>query len=435
METRKRGDAKWNFGAKGWVIIILGLLAYVVYMGFDNGLNFIAPAYAAKFGVSQTFLMLFSTIGGWVSVACIALFGVIQKKVGVKRTLMISLILGLVGAVIWAFAQNSAMYGIGCILVKAMGTIYTMVSFSELGSNWFPTKKGSYMGIITVGVVFGGLVGNGLMGSVITKVGITQGMMILVILNLILLVLCGILVKAHPEEAGAYPDNDKNMTPEQAQALLAKVKEYQATSEWTVAKCLRNKTVWLTAISIGLLLCIAQGVMAQLVPAAISFGHNPVIAQLAGIVPAPFALIGTLIAGMLDQKIGTKKVTIIIFCVGIISLLIGAIAGGAVPGIFACAACTAMAVSGGNNMVMSYTASVFGRFDFSTPYMVILFIVQLISSFGYILVSGLGEASSTYKLCFFVCAGIVLLGLIFWIFNPDKFLGRTEAGDAKEAEA
>jgi len=433
METKKRGDARWNFGGKGWVIIILGLLAYTVYMGFDNGLNFIAPAYAAKFGVSQTFLMLFSTIGGWVSVACIALFGVIQKKVGVKKTLMISLILGLVGAIIWAFAQNSAMYGIGCILVKAMGTIYAMVSFGELGSNWFPTKKGSYMGIITVGVVFGGLVGNGIMGTVITKTGITQGMMILVVLNIILVVLCGILVKAHPEEAGAYPDNDKSMTPEQAQALLAKVKEYQTTSEWTVAKCLRNKTVWLTAISIGFMLCIAQGMMAQLVPAALSFGHNAIIAQLASLVPMPFALIGTIVAGILDQKLGTKKITMIIFIIEIIALLVGAFIGGTVPGIFIAAACLAMAVSGGNNMIMSYTATVFGRFDFSTPYMVILFIVQLISSFGYILVSGLGEASSTYKLCFYCCAILAVIGLILWIFNPDKFLGRTDAGDSQEA--
>jgi len=423
----KTKDAKWNFGKKGWMIIILGLLAYVVYMGFDNGLNYIVPAYAGLLNVSSTVLMLFSTIGGWIQIAAIILAGILQEKLGVKRTLILSLTISLVGGAIWAFAQNVAMYAIGVILVKATGGVYTMVSFAEIGANWFPTKKGIYMGIITVGVVLGAFISNGPMGIVIMNAGVTKGMMILVILNAIELVLCAILAKTHPEESGAYPDNDKSMTPEQAQAHLEKVKEYQKSSQWTIGKCLRSKTVWTLGIGLGMMLCIATGVLAQLVPSAQSFGHSAAVAQMAGLIPAPFALAGTLLAGVLDQKIGTKKVTILICIVAIVGLSIGAFLGQLVPCIFICSACLSLAMSGGNNMIMSFSSTIFGRYDFSTPFMVVLVICQFISAFGYIIVSALAEAYTTYKICFLVGAIMIFVAMVLIILTSDKFLGRKDS--------
>lgn len=422
----RTADAKFNFGKKGWGLVLIAMLSYVVYMGFDNALNFIVPAFAARLNVPQTNLFIFSTIGGWISVAFVIIFGALQHRVGIKRMLMISIALCLVGALIWANAQNVAMYGIGILLVKGMGTVFCMVSFAEIGSNWFPTKKGNYMGVITLGVVIGSAFANGPVGTVIRDVGVTQGMMIFVVLTVALLILSAIFVKAHPEEAGAFPDNDSNMTPEQAQAILAEVKEYQRTSEWTVAKCLKSKTVWFVGLSFGLLNCVAQGLMSQLVPAAQSFGHSDAFAQICAIVPAPFALIGTLGAGVLDQKLGTKKVSLIIFVIAAAACLVGGLMGSTALGMIISAAGVAMAVSGGNNMVMSMSATIWGRFDFSTPYLVALSIFQFIAAFGYVVISGLADLrGGDYTLSFLCSAVIIVVGMVFCVMNSDHYLGRT----------
>lgn len=422
----RTADTKFNFGKKGWGLILIAMLSYVVFMGFDNALNFIVPAFAEKLSCSQTELFMFSTIGGWASVLAIIVFGALQHKIGVKKVLIVSLIISLIGALVWANAGNVVMYAVGAILTKAMGTVFTMLSFAEIGSNWFPTKKGNYMGVITIGVIIAGVVANGPVGTVIKNVGVKQGIMVLAIVNVIVLILNALFVKVHPEEAGAYPDNNKNMTPEQAQAVLTKVKEYQKSSEWTVPVCLKNKNVWLLSISLGMLLMVAMGIMSQTVTAALSFGHDPAFSQIASVVCAPFALIGTIAAGKLDQKMGTKRITILIFILAAAACLIGGFFGKTVPGllIFVCA--IAMAVSGGNNMVMSYSATIWGRYDFSTPYVVVLTISQIISAFGYVVISGLAKAGNgVYTLACLGGAAIIAVGLVFCLMCSDNFVGRS----------
>ena len=121
-----------------------------------------------------------------------------------------------------------------------------------------------------------------------------------------------------------------------------------------------------------------------------------------------------------------KRITILIFALAAVACLIGGLFGKTVPGllIFVCA--IAMAVSGGNNMVMSYSATIWGRFDFSTPYVVVLTISQIISAFGYVVISGLAKAGNgVYTLACLGGAAIVAVGLVICLLCSDAFLGRS----------
>lgn len=429
----KTQDTKYNFGKKGWRLVVVGLLAYTFYIAFENILNYIAPIYSELFGVSQTSLMLYTSIGGWVSVIAIIIFGALQKKIGCKKNLILCLVIVILAGLVWANATNVTMYAIGAIFTKAIGTVICLLIFAELGANWFPTKKGNYMGVVTVGVVLGAFVANGPVGSIAKDLGPQKGLMVLVIIAIVVLILSLAFVKNFPEEAGANPDNDKDMTPEQAKAILDTVKEYQKTSKWTVAVCLKSKTVWLVGLSFGLLLCVAQGMMAQVVPAAISFGHSPEIAQIMSVLMAPAALIATLVTGKMDQKHGTKKVAIVIFILGIIACILGGFVGSILPILLIAFILVVAASSGGNNLLMSFTGTIWGRVDFSMPYMVALTISQVISAFGYVLTSGLAAMGETYAPAFFGGAVTIILGIICVLAVSDKFLGRTKEEIAKGA--
>lgn len=422
----KTQDTKFDFGKKGWRLVIVGLLAYTFYIGFENILNYVVPIYSEQFQVSATSLMLYTSIGGWLSVIAIVIFGAIQKKIGCKKNLILCLLIVIFAGCIWANAVNVTMYALGAILTKALGTVICLLIFAELGANWFPTKKGNYMGVVTVGVVLGAFVANGPIGSIVKDAGVQKGLMILVFLAVIVLALSLAFVKNFPEEAGANPDNDKDMTPEQAKAILETVKEYQRSSKWTVSVCLKNKTVWLVGLSFGLLLCVAQGMMAQVVPAAISFGHSSEVAQIMSVLMAPAALIATLVTGKMDQRHGTKKVAVVIFALGIVACMMGGFVGRILPILFLAFVLVVVASSGGNNLLMSFTGTIWGRVDFSTPYMVALTISQVISAFGYVLTSGLASVGETFEPAFLGGAVTIILGIICVLAVSDKFLGRTK---------
>lgn len=424
MTGGKTEDTKLNFGKKGWVVVLLGMFAFAMYMAFDNGLNYIVPAFSEKLEVSKTTLFLFSTIGGIISVLALLIFGILMKKIGVKKVLILSMVLFCLSAITWAFSTSVAMYGTSVIIVKSMGTVICLLGFAEIGANWFPTKKGNYMGIITVGVVIGGFLGNAVMGNVILKAGVTQGIMIFAIISIIMLMLSGILIKANPEDAGAFPDNNKNMTREKALEILEKGLRYKEISPWTMKRVLTTPKTWLIGIAFGLALCVAQGVISQVTSITDSYGLDPMVAMLINTVGALFALVSTITAGKLDQKFGTKKISLIAIGFAAIGCFIAGIFGHSAVGMFIGIWCIFAAMSATNNMIMSFTATLWGRFDFSRPYLVIVTIASLISAFGYVIISliaDLKDGNYFYSLMFGVIATI--MGLIILLITSDKYIG------------
>lgn len=423
----KTKDAKFNFGPKGWALVIMGFLAYLVYMSFDNGLNYIVPAYSASLQANPTTLFLFSSIGGWVGVVGLIVFGALRQKIGIKTTTLIAMGLFTAATIGWIFAPTVGIYAICAILVKSMGCVVAQYCFSEFGANWFPTKKGNYMGVITIGVVFGGFMGNMVIGVISMSKGIQTALAIMAIISVIVFILFCIILKDNPEDAGAFPDNDKNMTPEMAKAILAKGKAYEKASPWTIGKCLKTPAVWLCALSFGLLLLVAQGTMAQVTLISNSFGYSEQIALMVNLVGAPIAIAATLLAGVLDQKAGTKKASIVCILFSVVGCLVVGLLGGKAPvAMFIGVWLVFASCSGGNNMIMSMTATLWGRFDFSKPYLCILTIATIIDSFGYVILSALADAFGGYGPALIVCAGISIVSLILMLVLKDKYIGSTE---------
>lgn len=423
----KTKDAKFNFGPKGWALVIMGFLAYLIYMSFDNGLNYIVPAYAEILNANETTLFLFSSIGGWVGVIGLIIFGALRQKIGIKKSTLIAMALFAASAIGWIFAPSVAVYAVCAIVEKSMGCVVAQYCFSEFGANWFPTKKGNYMGTITIGVVFGGFIGNMVIGVISMSKGIQFALAIMALISVIVFILFCIILKDNPEDAGAFPDNDKNMTPEMAKEILEKGKAYEKASKWTIGKCLKTPAVWLCALSFGLLLLVAQGTMAQVTLISNSFGYGEQIALLVNIIGAPIAIAATLLAGVLDQKAGTKKASIVCIIFALVGCIVVGVFGGMTPvAMFIGVWLVFASCSGGNNMIMSMTATLWGRFDFSKPYLCILTIATLIDSFGYVVLSGLSDVFGGYGIALLICAGISVVALILMAVLKDKYIGSTD---------
>ena len=91
------------------------------------------------------------------------------------------------------------------------------------------------------------------------------------------------------------------------------------------------------------------------------------------------------------------------------------------------------ASSAGNNYSVSLVAEIFGRYDFDTPYSVIIIICNLVASFGFTMVSGIANTYG-YAMNYLVCAGIAAVSGLIALVYKGKFEGR-EAVDEAELDA
>lgn len=421
----RTANAKSNFGKKGWLMCLLCFLYYVLMIAFDNGLNYIVPVFTGNYGWSQTTLFLFTSIGGWIAVVGLLAFGAYKRVKGNKKMLLLTLTLYVVCLVVWAFASNLVMYAIGAIGTKVTASAFVFLGVADIAGNWFPTKKGIFMGWCTMGVTVGGMLANIVMPGALAK-GQTFGLGIFAVLGVVVLLLTALLMKNNPEEAGAYPDNDTTMSPERVKAIMDESENFKKSSQWTAARSLRSGIVWRVGLIFGLFNFAAQGFMSQVTLAAEAFGHSLDFAQFLLLIGGLLGFLSSYIGGILDQKLGTKNATLICMSVLAFGLFVGAFAGQLAVGMAVVTFLTSMAVSFGNNMLVSMSSTLWGRYDMDGPYQVLIVVQQVIASFGYMVMSGLAEATQGYKVPFLVFGALAVVIVVLVVTMKDKFLGRTD---------
>ena len=77
-------------------------------------------------------------------------------------------------------------------------------------------------------------------------------------------------------------------------------------------------------------------------------------------------------------------------------------------------------------MLVSMSSTLWGRYDMDAPYQILIIVQQVIASFGYMVMSGLAEATNGYKVPFLVFGVLSVVIVILVATLKDKFLGRTD---------
>jgi len=303
-----------NFGAKGWILIIYQFFAFLTYVAFTNWpMNMLADMY----GGSQTVSTIYTL--GMVTGVIVQL--IISRNVGkIKNVKNLSIILGAISlvfalcimlippfmATLWLVA-----FYLECVFV----VIWCTFVIGILIGQWFPRRKGTVMGLVTVAFPLG----NALMSPFAVVVfanmatthmpNIVGGFLPYFILGVVALLLGAIFIKDFPEQVGAFRDNDKSMTPEVANAMLAADIENRKTTVWTFLRTLKVGGFWLITLPMGFMLMGAIGVMTQTASIIGTYGFGPDTPTF-GIIMltiAVVAIVGSIVLGLLDTKFGTKR--------------------------------------------------------------------------------------------------------------------------------
>ncbi len=388
--------ARKGYGGRGWLLIAWIATAFIAYMVIGNyPLNILSDLYGGQQIISTIYttasvigIIVQLILGNYIGrMKSIKKFGTIMGLLSILALIGIMVIPGMIPGtpqMIWR-----VVYGAGTVLSVMYGTF----ALSILVGQWFPTRKGSVMGIATLAFP----IGNGVIGpfaAAAFKGG--QPHIASAFLPFLIVMIVGWLIGVafipdYPEEKGGYRDNDPNMTPEMARAMMEQEIENKKTTVWKLNHTLTTRDFWFLTVPAGFLLMFSVGTMTQ---------TNQILGQMgeglnkfggfSGVMAMimVFGLIGSFLLGLLDEKVGTKKAMTLACVLMLISGIMGTVSSPDKPGLLVAALIfLALFMGASSNFTVSLAAQYWRREDFSTVFAAVNPIANILSSLGPMLIA------------------------------------------------
>ena len=412
-----------GFGFRGWMLIIYQAIAYITFQCFTQyPLNILADFY----GGSQKVANIYSICAVVGILVQIALAGIVARM---KKIKLFGTILGAITLVLAFFVMTlpaGTGWDVCYALINVLSVLYATFALGILVGQWFPTRKGIVMGIATLAFP----IANGLLGPFASAVfakgfpDVKGAFLPFFIVSVVGWIIGLIFIKDYPEECGAFRDNNRNMTPEVAKAMMEAEIENKRTSVWTYLHTLKCKEFWFGTICVALLLSCSIGLMSQSNAIINNYAEElSFIGGYTGVMALVmiFGCIGSFVLGLLDQKLGTKKAmiisTVLMIIGGVLGLIDNAIA------LLLAMVFVAMFMGASSNFGVSCAAQYWRREDFSRIFTLSSPIGSMISSASPALIAALLFGATGYKghagaFTFVAVSGVVAL-IVMLLYKPE----------------
>ncbi|MCI1655481.1 MAG: MFS transporter [Lachnospiraceae bacterium] len=402
----KPSTGMYNFGRKGWTVVIYQVVWFFFMTGMTvDGLNIIVPQIAAYRGWDPNAILSISTPASIIALFIVVIFGGLAKKFGLKRVMVITMFAAGAATICYGNAPTIALYAVFLVAMVALINAFALTLGLSICTNWFPTKKGVIMGFTTIGMNLASALISQILNQLSSRSNIAVAITIMGCVIIIVGILTAIFIKDTPEKAGCYPDND----PEIAKLIQKEEKALEGSSEIGYGEALKNPKTWIFGIAYGFFGLATVGIMSQLAGYFMTVKHYSLQTSLNIItIAAVIGVVGSIIWGIVDQKVGTKKASILFgiwYSIGILLLLssnniimvVGIVMLGA-------------GIGGNGNFAPSMAALVYGRRDFPICYSVLNMIVGIVRSCSFVLLAILRSAFGGYTVPYVVFALIALAG-------------------------
>lgn len=426
---------KINFGFRGWMLVIYQATAFLAYTAFSNyPLNILADLYGGAQKLSTIYTVC--TLVGIAAQLCM------NRIVGkLKSIKSFSALCGLAelasGLGLMLIPPSQAGFWCVCYAVANLaGVMYATFSIGILVGQWFPTRKGTIMGLTTIAFP----VGNGLIGffasSVFSKGApdIFGAFLPFFIISAVGWLLGVVFLRDYPEQCGCYRDNDRSMTADLARQMMEDEIRSKQTTVWKLGHVLKCRDFWFATIPTGFLMLFSIGMMTQ--TASILGRFEQELASLGGYTGVMMLIcilgcIGSYLIGLLDTKFGTKKALIVSAAIMIVSGIFGMIprAGALVVSMVF----LALFMGASSNFTVSVAAQYWRREDFGSVFAVLNPIANIFNAAGPMVIARLFYSSMGYQAIFLVTAiaGVISMVLLV-LFKPGHI---KQMDDAYRAEA
>lgn len=301
MSTGRTGDIDHRI-YYGWRIVGVAFLADFFAVGFlfYSFSVFLKPLAAAFAGSREavSLVLTASFLSGSVAapflgraldrfrVRNIMIAGALCTSAGYALTARA----GSLGDLYWSFA---VLVGLGA---ATMGGL----SSATLVSNWFVARRGTALGIATIGISLSGFLMPTLATALIEAVGWREAYLVYAALTLLVVVPpVAFVVVNRPEELGLHPDGAAHTAP-------GPDRRSEPERVWATAEILRDRQFWLISACFGCAFFATSGILVHLVPHATDLGIDDYRAAACLSVAAGFATLAKFVFGYTVDRVSPR---------------------------------------------------------------------------------------------------------------------------------
>jgi sugar phosphate permease len=261
--TASRAFYGWYIIAASAVGICFGYVGVTVY-AFSA---FTLPL-SDEFGWSRGAISLGMTCAHVTAMIVTPLLGVLIDKRGVRNPLLVSTVcFGVILCLFYYLRSQIWVFYLGMVLLTALGSGTSSVSYVRLLVTWFDRKKGLALALGVSGAGVGALILPPLVSRIIEQGGWRSAYLVLGIINLVLVVpVIFLVVRNSPAEVGSYPDGEM---PAHADERARNAIYQQGL---TLRECSRTATFWKLTVASLLLGMALNGAISQLIPLLVDRG-------------------------------------------------------------------------------------------------------------------------------------------------------------------
>lgn len=307
---------------------------------------------------------------------------------------------------------------LGYLLTSQIGSIWQLYLFYgvmigigmagiwvPLGSitvRWFVSRRSMMTGIVVGGMGAGTLIGPLFTNYIISIYGWRCSYIILGIIVLITIVPIAQLLKLDPSKKGLIPYGQEES------------KQYQlksVTKSLSLVEAVRSSQFWMLALVFSSYGFCLQGIRLHIVPHAMDLGFSATTAAIILAASGGVSILGNAVFGIASDRIGNKK-TLIIGLILIVLALLWLVPAMDIWKLYLFALVFGLAYGGINAVQSPIIAEVFGLKSHGVILGIIVLFFTVGASSGPYLLGYIFDITSSYRMAFSICAGIVTVGLI-----------------------
>ncbi|MDY3746250.1 MAG: MFS transporter [Lachnospiraceae bacterium] len=414
METKKHS---WHGPKQIWVMIYTAILFLIGTSIIGGNNNTVFPMFAEVRGWDVNIINIVSGFACIMKAIGVLVLAKVVRKMGAKKLTAITLLISAALLIVFGTTKSLPVFLIVILIIGFLGGGYEKNGGMTLTANWWPTKKGIVLGFTTMGIVAMNFVYVPMMPKLLGALGLGAGMTVIAVILVVVAILGLVAIKNTPEEAGEYPDGDPTYAVNGAE-IDKMMREYK--SPFTFKKVCGDRNTWLIGLGSAFAFMAVMSYIASAIPIMIGYGYAPSFATAIFAVGGIMAVIGSFLFGVIDQKVGTKKAFIIYFIAIIIGFIFTLLmTKGPVfcwlAGIIIFTAQGALC-----NLLPSYVATKYGRWDYSSGYQVIGTIFEIGAGVGVMMT---GFFANPFMMYVFDIIFLVI-GFVMMACSNDEFIGK-----------
>ena len=191
----------------GWMAFSAACLCIIMWVGiaWDTFSLFAGPV-VEDLSISRTdFMLTLSIMTGVNAIGALFLYGPVEAKLGMRKTLGLAGICGTIAFALWTFMSNIAMLYLGGFIFAFCVAFSSNCATNSIVTYWFSKNRGQYVSISNMTGKITGVIAASVVAASIAGLGWRETFGICTAISALCTVLVILLYKGSPEQLGVKP--------------------------------------------------------------------------------------------------------------------------------------------------------------------------------------------------------------------------------------